>query len=133
MAGWQVQATQRGADLYNADMPVAAIIEYGVPKESVKPGQSMIEALKEWVLRKGLAPRTETLASGKARGLNADQQDAAALQIARAIAWKMKRYTGIFNRDDIPGGGLRILERTLNKYAVPYIRAEIIREIRRRG
>lgn len=68
----------------------AQFIEYGVRAENVKVGRQMIDALTEWVIRKGIAEDAD-----EARG------------IAFAIANNMKTR-GIFNKF-AEGNGLHIL------------------------
>lgn len=114
-AGWQYKKIDKGARIYNTS-PIAAIVEYGVRPENVKAGRAMREALAKWILRKGLA---------------ADEKEAT--QMSFAIAMKMKT-TGIFfstSQGAQSGGGLRILERALEK-TNPWLREEIGKEIERK-
>lgn len=85
--------------------PHAAFIEYGV--RNVKPGEKMVSALTEWVIRKNIA-------SGK-------EAKRAAYAIAKSL-----HTNGIFNR----GRGLRILEEAMTR-APQYIDEEVSREIGR--
>ena len=113
-AGWQYKKTSKGAEIYN-NAPHAMIVEYGVRPENVKPGPAMREALKNWLMRKGIV-----------------QDEKEAVAVAWAIAMKMKK-TGIFNtpaQGGKPGGGLRILERAMRKVD-PWLVEEIAREIER--
>lgn len=106
-AGWQFEVTEEGADVYNAT-PQAPIIEWGARAENIKIGKTMIDALAEWVVRKGIASRAE----------------------ARSVAWaiaKSMQKKGIFNAN---GKGLRILEKALVN-APMFIEEEVAREIGR--
>lgn len=109
VAGWRFGPTSSGAELWNDD-PTAAFIEGGVRATRVRPGRAMVQALTEWVLRKGLASNSED-----------------APGVAWAIVQRMKK-AGIFNRGS---QGLGILAEFVEKYAEPYAREEIEREIRR--
>lgn len=120
--GWHAEATERGADIYN-DMPYASVIENGARAENVKIGTKMIDALTEWVRRKGLAGANK----------NSPKTTANARQIAWAIARSMqgtgtKEGTGIFNRDGKQG--LHILGKAAKKLAV-FVEEEIKREVKR--
>lgn len=52
-AGWQFESKEYGADVYNA-VPYAPIIEDGARAENIKIGRAMIDALTDWVKRKGI-------------------------------------------------------------------------------
>lgn len=91
-AGWRAKKVKGGGEVSNAT-PQAPIIERGARAENVKAGRKMVDALTEWVRRKGIATDEK-----EARG------------IAFAIAMKLRR-TGIFNG----GKGLRVLERALKR------------------
>ncbi len=99
-AGWRAKAVSKGAQITNT-MPYSEVIEYGARAENIKIGRKMIEALAEWVLRKGLVGKGK----GKAGKIAAK---AAAIGMAWAIAQSMKKK-GIFNG----GTGLRVLEKGL--------------------
>lgn len=111
--GWHVRETATGALVYN-NAPHAAFIEYGVRRARI--GQAMIDALTDWVLRKGLVAR----ASDRAGRASTRQQ---AQNIAWAIAKDMQRR-GIFAK----GKGLGILAAAVEK-APTFIRQEIKREV----
>ena len=109
-AGWRVILTPLGAILENAE-PVAVFIEYGVRGSNVKLGRAMIDALAEWVTRKGIASSAE------------------ALSAAWGIAKNMQRR-GIFNYYGGASnvGGMRILGELLLR--LPQIaQEEVLREI----
>lgn len=108
-AGWRYGPTDDGAEVWD-DSPVAGPIEDGVRASRVRPGRAMIQALTEWVMRKGLEPDPK-----KAKG------------VAFAIVQRMKQR-GIFNQT---GNGLGILREFVEKYSEKYAREEIEREIRR--
>jgi len=110
-AGWRVITSPDGADIENNE-PHAAFIEDGVRGSNVKVGRLMIQALTEWVTRKGLAQGTE------------------AVSAAWAIAQSMKRR-GIFNAyaGSSALGGLRILAE-LNTMLPGIIQDEVMREIK---
>jgi len=122
---WHVEVTKSGADVVNS-MPYASVIERGARAENIKIGRQMIDAIAEWVRRKGLTGH-----SPKKR--SSPEAYAQARQIAWAIARTMqgtpsKPGTGIFNRDGKQG--LRIAEKAAKR--VPdFLEEEIHREIRR--
>lgn len=105
-AAWRASRIPKGAMVSNTS-PQAPFIEYGVRSENVKIGRAMIDALAEWVVRKGIGAREESRS------------------IAWAIAKSMQQH-GIFNG----GTGLRILEKAGTK--IPeFIKEEIQREMSR--
>jgi hypothetical protein len=109
---WDFQETAEGAAVFNT-APHAAVIEYGARAENIKPGRAMVRALSEWVVRKGLVPKTGNIQ---------DQAgEKGALSVAWAIITSMKRR-GIFNRDR---EGLRIAEKAAAR--APALIAEEIR------
>lgn len=117
---WRAEPHDMGADVVNT-IPYASVIEYGARAENIKIGKAMIEALTEWVRRKGLVgPRPRT---AKARATQEDE----ARQVAWAIAVSMKQK-GIFNR----GGkkGLRIAERASKRIGKIFLE-EFARERKR--
>ncbi len=118
-AGWRAEPTPDGADVFNT-MPYASIIERGARAENIKVGRKMIQALAEWVQRKGILK----VAPGREGKISAQQN---AERIAWAIATSMKTR-GIFNRDGQKG--LRIAEKA-TRYVRPYILEETKREIKR--
>lgn len=118
-AGWHAEKTSRGADVVNT-VPYASVIEHGARPENIKIGKAMIDALTEWVIRKGLVGKPKR---GEARG----QQMVDARNVAWAIAMHMKKV-GIFNRNGQKG--LRIAERA-HKKAIGFVREEVKREIER--
>ncbi len=105
-AGWRFRLEFDGAWIENNE-PTAEIIEGGVRAENIKIGRAMIQALTEWVVRKGLT----------------DAEDAP--RAAWAIAKSMQRK-GIFGG----GKGLRIFEEFYTRRLDPLIKGEIDREIR---
>ena len=81
--------------------PHAPIVEFGAKAENVKIGRAFINALAEWVVRKGLV--------GKGRG---SIQGRALEDEAQSMAWaigKTMQKKGIFNHDG--DEGLRIAEK----------------------
>lgn len=128
-AGWRYVETAKGADVFN-DMPYASVIEYGARADQIKPGKRMIDALAEWVVRKGFTPKTEGNIQATA------DIDKAARGMAWAIAMSMMGFgdrgkyprRGIFNRDE-GEGGLRIAEKAAAR-AEALIREEITAEIK---
>jgi|SRR5882672_2330197 len=111
-AGWRARAVENGALVYNAT-PHAGIIEDGARAENIKIGKRMIDALAEWVVRKGLV--------GAAKK---EERGAAGRQIAWAIAQSMKKK-GIFGGE---GKGLRIMAKARRR--IPAIlEEEVKREI----
>jgi len=104
LAGFDAEPTREGADVFNT-APHAPIIEYGARAENIKVGRKMIQALSEWVVRKGLL--------GRGRGSVQERaQNDEAQRMAWAIAQSMKKR-GIFN----PNGqeGLRIMEQAARR------------------
>ena len=107
---WRAVNVPEGSLVHN-DSPHGSFVEDGVRAENVKPGRKMVDAIAEWVLRKGLVR---------------DVRKADRAQAARGIAWaivqSMKRR-GIFG-----GTGLKILERA--RRDVPrFIEEEVRREL----
>jgi hypothetical protein len=114
-AGWRARATPKGAVVSNAT-PAAAIIEHGARAKNIKIGRAMVDALTEWVLRKGL------VAQGKGK-----IERAAARVQAQGLAWAIARdmqKRGIFDK----GNGLGILAKAM-KRAPQIIKEEVAREI----
>lgn len=111
-AAWATTRTDGGGDVYNP-LPYAPIIEWGARAANIKIGKVMIDALTEWVLRKGLVSGKSKDAASEARG------------VAFAIANAMRKR-GIFDG----GKGLRVMERAMKK-APQFVREEIARELAR--
>jgi hypothetical protein len=123
---WHAEPTADGADVYN-DSPHAPIIEYGARASRIKVGRKLIDALSEWIVRKGLA--------GKGRGSIQVRAEADEVRsFAFAIAKSMQGFgdnrsgpPGIFNAND-PRGGLRIAEKARersHKLIIEEVTAEI--------
>jgi hypothetical protein len=118
-AGWRARKLDDGALVYN-NTPHAGIVEYGARAENIKVGKRMIDALTEWIIRKGLVGRAS--ARDSAGRFSKSQQVNAARQIAWAIATSMKKK-GIFG-----GKGLGILKKA--RLRIPeLIEEEVRREI----
>jgi hypothetical protein len=115
-AGWRVETTERGADIFN-DLPEAPIIEWGARAENIKVGRALIEALAEWAKRKGFAPDHIPKGGG----------DRAYESIAWAIATAMRKR-GIFNRNG--QSGLRVAEKAVKRLK-EYVHEEVAREMKR--
>lgn len=114
-AGWRarpIEGFTEGALVYN-NVPHAEPIENGAKAENIKIGRKLIDALAEWVIRKGL--------TGAAKGV---ERAAEGRRIAWAIAKSMQK-NGIFNK----GGGLKILEKA-TKMIPQFIAEEVRAEIR---
>jgi hypothetical protein len=122
-AAWRAKKDGDGAVVENL-APHAGFIEYGVRAGSVKQGRAMIDALTEWVKRKGIGGRTVTSAGGKTRHVKAS--DAEARGIAWAIAKSMQKR-GIFGPK-----GLRVLEKA-GKMIPTFIDQEVAREMKAIG
>lgn len=120
-AGWTVDILPNGARLRNW-VPWAYFIEEGVLPKRVKISRKMIDALTEWVRRKGIGGTTKHTNGGPV--LVEKPTPLIARSIAWAMATVMKKRTGIHGGK----GGRGILKRTLF-YAPKFIEAEIIREI----
>jgi len=108
-SGWRFYPAPDGAVIDNAE-PHAILIEDGVRAGNVKIGKKMIDALAEWVQRKGI------VSGDKAQS------------VAWAIAKSMKRR-GIFNK----GKGMGILAELVDKYLPGYVEEEVAREVERVG
>lgn len=104
-AGWRTVLEADGAVVENLEAH-AIFIEYGVRAENVKIGRAMLEALQEWVARKGIASVAE------------------APKVAWAIAKAMQKR-GIFGG----GKGLGIVKELVDVWVEPYTREEVLREI----
>ena len=128
LAAWRVEPTPEGADVYN-DAPHAPVIEYGgrasIGGGGWQVGRRMIEALSEWVVRKGLVGQGR--GSHQARALE-DEAQSMAWAIAKGM---MKR--GMFNQGSHPRadprGGLRLMERQVANVARVVVE-EIAAELR---
>ncbi len=108
LASWMFMPTPEGALVYN-DQPYAGIIDQGVAPGRVKVGRAMIDALVEWIKRKGIGD------GGDARS------------VAFAIANSLKAR-GIFSG----GKGMQVVAKAKEK--VPeFISEEVVAEIRRLG
>jgi hypothetical protein len=113
-AGFRPEATPFGAVIVNT-APHAIFIDQGVRAENVKIGRKMLEALTQWIMRKGLGLQTK--GEGVARVIvrprtpkaKADYE-AQARQMAWAIAQAMKRR-GIFKE----GAGLQISRKAIER------------------
>lgn len=105
-AGWRAVAIPDGAAIEN-QVHHAIFVDQGVKAENVRISKAMIDALAEWVQRKGIAPAAE------ARG------------VAWAIAKSMKA-NGIFQR----GSGFKILEKFNDQSREKFIRQEVSRSIK---
>jgi hypothetical protein len=116
---WHGVPTSYGADVYN-DMPYAPVLEYGARAENIKIGRKMIDALTEWVRRKG---RMGTAPEARADARSAAWAIARAMQGTTRIQGK-----GIFNRDGV--NGLRILEKATRRLR-EFVGEEIEREVNR--
>jgi hypothetical protein len=110
-AAWRSTNEPNGCDVHN-DSPHAGFIEDGVRGANVKIGRKLIDALVDWVQRKGLV-----------RDVSRNSKTAAARQIAWGIAKSMQK-NGIFNS----GAGLKILEKGRRQVA-RFIDEEVRREI----
>lgn len=106
-AGWNVELLSDGAAIYNP-LPYAAMIEYGVKPGNVRIGAAMIQALSEWVVRKGLASSADAI----------------------RVAWRVARA---LQRKGIHGGGagLGILKELEEGVLPRYAEEEVAREIGR--
>jgi hypothetical protein len=123
-AGWRVQPVKAEWKVVVVNTaPHAAFIEHGVRAANVKIGRKMIEALAEWVRRKGIGGRTVVSSSGRERRVRASNAEATAM--AWAIAKSMQKV-GIFNRGGEQGlGVLRKAERRVPEF----IKEEVEREL----
>lgn len=130
-AGWRTKKIPKGAFVFNAT-PIAPLIEFGVRGDKVKIGRKLIDALTEWIKRKGIGG-THSKAAKKEYRQTSMQQPAWAKPLptpdenARAIAWAIAqslKKNGIFDK----GKGLRILEkanRMVSKFVLEEVEAEL--------
>lgn len=102
--GWRAKSRDDGADIENLE-PHAVFIEYGVRAGNVKIGKRMIDALTEWVNRKGIGE--------KGKGAS----------VAWAIAKSMQKR-GIFGPK-----GMGILKEYVDKHLKRQVDEEIAREL----
>jgi hypothetical protein len=130
-AGWVCENVSGGVLIYNK-MPYASIIEYGARAENIKIGRAMIDALTQWVRRKGIGAYSTRRFKGGMEGSKPTLTQKVTLHRlkepeARQIAWaiaKSMQKNGIFNG----GKGLRVLEKAL-RHAPRFIAEEIAREL----
>lgn len=116
-AGWRTVLEADGATVENLE-PHALFIEEGVRAENVKPGRAMLNALKEWVIRKGLAAPTGI------GGTRISDQEAPVMRIVWAIV-NAQRKRGIFGH----GNGLGIVRELVDVWVEIVVQEEILREI----
>lgn len=107
-AGWRFYPSPDGAVIENFE-PHAVLIEDGVRAANVKIGKAMINALAEWVSRKGIASGED------------------AVSVAWAIAKAMKKR-GIFGKQ-----GMGILRELVDRYLPGYVEEEVARELEKAG
>ncbi len=119
-AGWKAEAIENGAKVYN-DVPYAAIIEDGGQAKNVVLGRKLIDAIAQWVQRKGIGGTTTVSKSGIARVAKVSKTEA--VGIAFAIV-KSLQARGLFR-----GTGLQVFARVARN--IPkYIEEEVAKEFR---
>jgi hypothetical protein len=106
-AGWRAYSIPTGGVIENLE-PHAPIIEDGARAENIKPGRAMLDALAEWVVRKGIAPQEE----------------------ARGVAWAIARA---MQRRGIFGRGMKVLAELVERHLPKILEEEIAHEIERAG
>jgi hypothetical protein len=121
-AGWKLESLHNGAAIYN-DTPHANFIEYGVRASSVRIGRSMIDALTEWVRRKGIGGGATK--AGKTRRPSESQ----AREIAWAIARRAQSKSGLAFFAGPRGDGFRVLRELSEQHLPAIIREEVAAEI----
>lgn len=121
-AGWTVDLLPNGAKLRNY-VPWALFIEYGVLPKNVKASKKMIQALAEWILRKGFA-RKMVMDKKSGKPTMIKDKDAQALAMAYAISTIMKKKTGIHGKT-----GRKILEKCIGSFWYSMLEAEVQREL----
>lgn len=127
--GFRAEPTDDGAVVINT-APHAKIIEYGARAENIKVGRKMIDALVEWIMRKGLVLTPKGLKIIHRTFKTPESRKTAeteARQLAWAIAQNMKKR-GIFNRNDEKG--LQITRKALKRGRAMIIK-EVITEIKK--
>jgi hypothetical protein len=118
---WHAEPAHGGAVVYN-DSPQASIIEDGARAPNIRIGRKMIDALVEWVKRKGIGGTNKTSKGGLTRIVKATTTEATS--IAWAIAKSMQK-SGIYE-----GHGLKIFEKAAKR--IPeFIREEVTRELKK--
>jgi len=123
-AGWKLESLPNGAAIYN-DTPHAKFIEYGVRASNVRIGRAMIDALTEWVRRKGIGGGVSK--TGKPKKPSENQ----ARQIAWAIARRAKSKSGLAFFAGPRGDGFQILRELSDQHLPAIIREAVDREIAR--
>jgi len=118
-AGWNARRVAGGSEIYN-DEPHTLFVEGGVRPENVKASRAMLDALVQWIFRKGLVKQRK-------HGFQA-HGEMMARQLAWAIISRMKKR-GIHYRDGIPGQG--ILAELIEKRIGSIMDEEITRELGR--
>lgn len=105
-AGWQFEATEGGVAVYNAT-PQAPIIEWGVRAERVKPGKAMIDALTQWVQRKGIGTSRAQASGGvKKPGISKVRAPPSlASQITKPVKDFVKKLSRLLKVQPTSGGG----------------------------
>lgn len=120
-AGWRMRPTEDGALVYNG-VPYAGIVEDGAQAKNVKVGKRMIDALAEWVVRKGLVGKGAQGRDGSGKFKSKGILLTEGRRVAWAIAQSMKKK-GIFG-----GKGLKIMAKA--RLRIPqFIEEEVRREI----
>lgn len=131
LGAWKYRMVGNTAYVFN-NSPHASIIEYGARAGKIKPSKMMIQALKEWVIRKGIAtkptkaPATngpsdiESLKKFNKAQKKHEDSTKAVMSAVWGIIGGMKKK-GIFN-DTTNGadtrGGLRVREKALNNWQI---------------
>jgi len=119
-AAWKVRKVAKGVIVENT-LPYASIIEYGARGENISISRAMIQALTDWIMRKGLAGKRPRKSNTEGR-IDFYQR---AHGMAWAIAVSMKK-TGIFNG----GKGLGVLRKAMQDLPA-IVNEEVTRELRR--
>jgi hypothetical protein len=143
-AGWRVQQTPQGADIYNVTLQ-GLLIEEGVRGANVKIGRAMIGALMEWAKRHGLGvtyqfgAKVGKLAkskggSGKAYWTKTLMKVKPPEEALRSIAWAIAqsiKKRGLYRQPGGTYGGLFPLRKIFEQRARLYMEQEIKREVLR--
>lgn len=122
-AGWKASPTVDGA-MYENRVPWAGAVEKGVRPASVKVGRKLVDAITEWVIRKGIA--TPQKANRVAWAIVTSMASSVRVKKGGAVRVVAGGGRGIFNG----GKGLRVLERA-NKDLPDIVREEVKREVER--
>jgi hypothetical protein len=127
-AGWRCEQTPDGAEVFNIATH-GPFIEHSVRGTNVKIGRAMINALTEWIKRKGIGVTYKPSAKGQwVSGEGRVRKVKPSLEAMRNMAWaiaKSMQKKGIFNSPY----GLKPLATAFARNARRYAETEIKHEL----